>query len=99
MKPRRRVLEDDLPEMDCIDIVDMREELDMREDSSLPSESRELASVLEPWEVVEAAERARAGSGFAPIACDGAASGECGRFSVSADMAEEAESKTEYKQL
>lgn len=99
MKPRRRVLEDDLPEMDCIDMVDMREELDMREDSSLPSESRELASVLEPWEVVEAAERARAGSGFAPIACDGAASGECGRLSVSADMAKAAETKTEYKQL
>lgn len=58
MKPRRRVLEDDLPEMDCIDMVDMREELDMREDSSLPSESRELASVLEPWDAVEAAESA-----------------------------------------
>lgn len=96
MKPRRRVLDDDRPETDCIDMVDMREELDIREDSSLPSESREFASVLEPRDVVEAAERARTGSGFAPMACDGAASGECGRFSVSADMADEAEARTEY---
>jgi hypothetical protein len=79
-------------------MVDMREELDIREDSSLPSESREFASVLEPRDVVEAAERARAGSGFAPMACDGAASGECGRFSVSADMAKDAEAKTKCRQ-
>ena len=65
-------------------MVDMRD--DMRDDSSLPNESREAASVLEPCEVVEAAERQRAGSGFAPMAFDGAASGECGRFSISADI-------------
>jgi hypothetical protein len=43
--------------------------------------------------MVEAVERARAGWGFAPIACDGAASGECGRFSFSADMVEDAETE------
>lgn len=41
--------------------------------------------------MVEVVERARDGSVFAPMACDGAASGECGRFSTSADMANEEE--------
>lgn len=41
--------------------------------------------------MVEVVERARDGSVFAPMACDGAASGECGRFSTSADMVNEAE--------
>lgn len=45
--------------------------------------------------MVEVVERARDGSVFAPMACDGAASGECGRFSTSADMVNEAERQKE----
>lgn len=41
--------------------------------------------------MVEVVERVREGWVFAPMACDGAASGECGRFSTSADIANEAE--------